>query len=257
MRKALQVASLLFVAAALVACSSDNGSKVLGGADTGTGAADGATDGPATDGVVINDRGLISPDASGIKPGTSFPQIPAGESVECNVPAEQKHLGEGRAYPVTGLNAPGADFTCTTCPKGLDWLNGRWMFFENVPGDAPFVEIFEFDGNTFTNVIVGEDKDLAPGKVTTMTMHGYYFCPSKAEYASLRKVFVVLAVDPPGAFGNKAGDNWPCDILEAGDVSNSFLLWCDFDWDGTTPMRDQYQYCRENEMYDGVACDIP
>ena len=90
-----------------------------------------------------------------------------------------------------------------------------------------------------------------------MTMHGYYFCPSKAEYASLRKIFVVLSVDPPGAFGNKAGDSWPCDILEAGDVSNSFLLWCDFDWDGTTPLRDQFQYCRENETYEGVLCDIP
>lgn len=257
MRKALQLVCLIFLSAALTACSTDNGSKVLGGTDSDTGAGEGTGADTDKGGVGVNDRGLIPPDATGIGPQTDFPPLPAGKSVECAVPAEQMHLGEGKEYPFTGLDTAGSDFTCTTCAKGLKWLNGRWMFFENTPGDAPFVETFSFDGNLFTNVIAGEDKQLKPGEITTMTMHGYYFCPSKAEYASLRKIFVVLEVDPPGAFGNKAGDSWPCDILEAGDVSNSFLLWCDFNWDGTTPLKDQFQYCRENESYDGVPCTIP
>lgn len=206
------------------------------------------------------DSGYYNPPPAGQDASSN----PAG--VTCNNSGANTLVCEGEAgpsgnteyCPFTGhTNSLGNDFTCTTCPQGIDWLSGTWMFFQNVPGDAPFLDVLTVEGNHFTETIIGEDKILSPGKETTAILKGYYFCPSKAEYTSLRKIFVIESVEPEdGLFGNHAGDSYPCDVLGNGAAS-SFLLWCDYGWTGSPPLNTQYEYCRKGSQIEGANCVIP
>ena len=132
------------------------------------------------------------------------------------------------------------------------------MFFQNEPGDAPFLDILTFEGNRFTEVIKGEDPVLAPGEQIVSTIKGYYFCPNDQELpSSEQRILVIESVEPTnGAFGNSAGDSFACNIWGDSGVP-SMLLWCDYEWTNNPPLSTQFEYCREGKVVNGVQCTIP
>jgi len=195
---------------------------------------------------------------------TNTQNQPSGPS--CNSTGSSSLVCEGSPGPASNsdscpfvghTNKEGDSFSCTTCPDGISWLSGTWMFFQNQPGDAPFLDVLEVNGNHFKETIIGEDKILAPGQETTAILKGYFFCPKKEEFTSLRKILVIESVEPSdGLFGNHAGDSFPCDVLGNGS-GKSFLLWCDYDWTGSPPLNTQYEYCRDGATVEGAVCEIP
>jgi hypothetical protein len=199
----------------------------------------------------------LSPNPGETDTATNPQEIICANSGATTVVCEGSSSGTSTAEPcpfVGHTNSEGYGFTCTTCPSGFDWLGGTWMFFQNLPGDAPFVDVIKFEANRFTETIVGEDQ---PGEVTTAVIKGYYFCPPKSEYSSLRKIFIIESVEPTdGLFGNHVGDSYPCDILDDG-IGASILLWCDYEWTGSPPLTSQFEYCREGKAVNGTECILP
>jgi hypothetical protein len=60
-----------------------------------------------------------------------------------------------------------------------------------------------------------------------------------------RVLVLVESVTPAGAFGNHAGDAYPCDVLtEVNGRSRRILLVCFFDWDLRPAVGREFEYER-------------
>jgi hypothetical protein len=113
--------------------------------------------------------------------------------------------------------------TCNSCRGGYPNIVGRWRFVDGTDEDprtplkskdgTAYAEVLEFDGNVWTNTIVGTDL----GKPVTATIVGWYFCADSTELKGAPAVFVQQTVKPEGAFGNTSNSVWRADILTNGN----------------------------------------
>ncbi len=237
---------------ALLACSSSGGSPGVR-LDTGNGGADPGA--PADPGGVTADRGP----QGGTDPGAGADPGPPPDVEPVVCPDDQLPPGEGAIWPFLPITTPGGTFSCTRCPTGLQNLKGDWRLFDGddptLPAATERFDIFHFDGNTWTEVLYGVDSTFSATPIKAV-IRGYFFCPSKAELPSARRVFVIQSAAPDGAFGNHAGDTFACDLLfNADERSQDFLLLCDFDWDGKTD--SQAPYCKDGGTFRNKTCVVP
>ena len=110
------------------------------------------------------------------------------------------------------------------CPKGLPWLQGTWRFVghSRVVG---FSDVMTFNGSHYREHIEGgashrrEIGDLA------------------GQYACVANNRVLLRIDkatPEGVFGNRSGDDYPCDWRRQPAKKGALermLLICYVEWD--------------------------
>jgi len=186
--------------------------------------------------------------------------VPNGSAMVCSgdlVPGN-----DGATYPFQGHASNGYTFSCTTCPTGLAWLTGNWVFYNGSPAhEDDFTDVLYFDGNNFIETIVGVDEQTNPNAPITAIIRGYYFCPPESERPDkMTQIWVITDVDPPGAFGNNVGDSYPVNIMEtvAGTYDDT-LLWFDFDWGGSSKLApiNQYTYCKPGANIEGETCTMP
>ncbi len=124
----------------------------------------------------------------------------------------------------------------STCKDGIPWLEGNWQFVgdSKVPG---FKDTISIRGATFTEKIeggVGKDREEA-------TLHGRIDCLFKN-----RILITIEKAVPEGAFGNRSGDDYPCDLLGAIDQTDRdrFLLVCFTEWDLRTVKGLDFEFNR-------------
>ncbi len=109
------------------------------------------------------------------------------------------------------------------CPKGLPFLQGTWKFIgqSRVPH---FSDVITFDGARYTERISGgRPPRVEQGKLT-------------GEIACLEKNRILIRVtkaSPEGVFGNRSGEDYPCDVLTpvSVNVKDRVLLVCYVEWD--------------------------
>lgn len=111
----------------------------------------------------------------------------------------------------------------STCPKGLPYLQGSWRFIgeSRVPG---FSDVITFKGAKYTEQISGG----VPPRAEKGTLTGSIACIKKN-----RVLIRVEKATPEGVFGNRSGEDYPCDFLTPVDrgATNRFLLVCYVEWD--------------------------
>lgn len=122
------------------------------------------------------------------------------------------------------------------CPEGYSTVQGGWRFIGETKA-ADFSDELSVKGTRFTEKIAGRGDD---GKPLTAALTGEIRC-----LFNNRILVMVDTVVPAGAFGNTAGDAYPCDVL--GDVSGRgerMLLVCYSDWDMRTSAGLEFEYER-------------
>ena len=255
---------LVFLSACSTSTTSSPPSTTAGGTgnDGGGDGIDGASGTTGASQNVICDEPKASADTG---KGTKFagftykvrPVAGCGGNTETQCPATSN---VGKTY----------NFTCTMCPGGLSNVQGKFKQYEEEGGPAspdPNVwrETIEFDGNTFLNVIEGEDcGDNTRKKVTAK---GYYFCAKPGEVDGMKyedwwsTVFVYTEVEPAGAFGIEPGDS---DLVffgfangGLGGPSNDILLQLNSCWDAKGSKQNEYQYCKVGDTVNGTECPDP
>lgn len=124
------------------------------------------------------------------------------------------------------------------CSKGYDKLDGRWRFAGETK-TPNYSDELTIRGSTFEEKLAG-DPD---GKHVEATITGRIECIFKN-----RVLMTLDKVTPEGAFDNKSGDSYPCDIL--GDLANTgdrMLTICYFDWDVRTASGWEFEWERVKE----------
>ncbi len=123
------------------------------------------------------------------------------------------------------------------CPKGFPSLQGTWRFIgESKVRD--YHDELTISGTRLTEAMsgrVGDTDRLEKGELA-----GEIRCLFKN-----RVLVMVDKVTPDGAFGNRVGDTYPCDVL--GDLSGrgeKMLMICYFDWDLRTAAGLEFEYER-------------
>ncbi len=109
------------------------------------------------------------------------------------------------------------------CPKGIPWLQGTWEFV----GESRVVNFSDritFTGAKYVETISGGP----PHKVEKGQLSGEIAC-----ILENRILITVTKAAPEGLFGNRSGDDYPCDVLTPIDQSrlDRVLLVCYVDWD--------------------------
>ena len=109
-----------------------------------------------------------------------------------------------------------------SCPAGVPRLQGTWHFIgESKTPD--FRSTFTVQGTKFHETLDGKPD----GKSLQTNVSGEVRCLFKN-----RVLFMVDKVLPEGGFGNRSGDEYACDILDAMEAdTRRILLICFFDWD--------------------------
>lgn len=113
--------------------------------------------------------------------------------------------GQGFEYPWCGFEIPAAnshtntayDFTCNTCPNGLDGFQGVYRnvgsadggdtYDADLPDPNSYAETVAIDGNTFKVHI----RDAGGGDLYEVEYSGWFFCTDAAELTS-RHLFWVI-----------------------------------------------------------------
>jgi len=212
--------------------------------------------------IITTDTATVPDETTTVVPDVTEPDmsVPDGAALVCSgdlIPGNN-----GATYPFQGLTSHGYTFSCTTCPTGLAWLTGNWVFYNGSPANEDnFTDVLYFDGNNFIETLVGIDEGTDPNNPIEATVKGYYFCPPESEQPQeMIMIWVVTDVDPPGAFGNSVGDAYPLNIMEtiAGTYDDT-LLWFDFDWEGSSKLApgNQFTYCKPGANIEGETCMLP
>ncbi len=105
------------------------------------------------------------------------------------------------------------------CPKGIPWLQGTWEFMgqSRVPN---FSDRITFKGTEYVETISGgKERGTITGDIACVVKN--------------RILLRVRKVTPEGLFGNRSGDDYPCDLLTPVDraVKDRMLFVCYVDWD--------------------------
>ncbi len=87
------------------------------------------------------------------------------------------------------------------CPKGLPWLQGTWRFVgpTRVIG---FSDVLTFTGSRYVEKIAGGP----PHRYESGELLGQYACVDEN-----RLLLRIGKATPEGVFGNRSGDDYPCD----------------------------------------------
>lgn len=109
------------------------------------------------------------------------------------------------------------------CPSGIRLLQGVWEYIgeSKVPH---FTDRISFDGTRYREHISGG----APGAEERGVIEGDIAC-----LENNRILVRVRKATPEGVFGNRSGDDYPCDVLTSVDRSakDRILLICYVEWD--------------------------
>jgi hypothetical protein len=122
------------------------------------------------------------------------------------------------------------------CPEGFPLLQGSWRFIGESKV-ADYRDELTIAATRFREDLTGRAED---GTTETGHLEGEMRC-----LFSNRLLVMVDKVVPEGAFGNRSGDSYPCDIL--GDLSGrgeKMLIICYFDWDLRTAAGLEFEYER-------------
>lgn len=119
------------------------------------------------------------------------------------------------------------------CSKGYATLDGEWRFVGKTK-TPNYSESMTIRGTQLSQKLSGEPD----GKRVEATLGGEIRCVFK------NRVLVQLdKVEPEGAYGNHAGDIYPCDLLgDMDDKVERILMICYFDWDLRTAAGLEYEY---------------
>lgn len=126
------------------------------------------------------------------------------------------------------------------CSRGYPKLSGTWKFVgeSRTPNYADTLVI---NGTRFKESLSGNPD----GKFLAAEIEGEMRCVFK------NRLLVQLdKVRPEGAYGNKSGDVYPCDIL--GDMDPTverILMICYFDWDLRTAAGLEFEFERVEEKH--------
>lgn len=122
------------------------------------------------------------------------------------------------------------------CPKGIPWLQGTWEFTgqSRVPN---FTDVLTIKGAKYSETLSGG----RPGREEKGQLTGEIACLFKN-----RLLFKVTNASPEGLYGNRSGDDFPCDILTPVNRADQdrFLLVCYVDWDLRTAKGLDFEYRR-------------
>ncbi len=123
------------------------------------------------------------------------------------------------------------------CPEGIPFMQGRWRFVgESRTRD--FHDVLSIDGTAFSEVMSGRPD--GGGEHLEARVEGQIRC-----LFDNRILMTTERVTPPGAFGNRVGDAYPCDILnEISGRTQRVLLLCFFDWDLRSAAGKEFEYQR-------------
>mgnify|MGYP001231441014 CR=1 FL=1 len=112
------------------------------------------------------------------------------------------------------------------CPKGFPQLQGAWRFVGQTK-TPDYRETLTVTGTRFVNKLSGRPD----GKALAATIRGEVRCLFKN-----RVLVMTQSVKPEGAFSNRSGDVYPCDVLSRGKGEDKrLLLVCFFDWSKVYP----------------------
>ena len=230
-------------------CSGDDGDKGADVAASDTNSTDAASDAVGSDGANI-DAGTADSGSSSADVGARNPQCGKFDDGV-----------NGKKIPWVGFLYDKLNFTCNSCRGGYPKVVGKWRLVDGKTEDprvplkskdgTAYAEYLEFDGNTWTNTIVGVDL----GKPVTATITGWYFCSDKAELPGAPAVFVQQKVSPEGAFGNTSNSVWRADILTSG---KDRMLLNDVGYDGLLKAgTGDFAYCRVGSTVDVEGKKVP
>ena len=215
----------------------------------------GSGNGGGTD-IVIPD-GEVTRSGGSAKYEWSIPSTEPARNPECK---ERKTEVYGPSVPWEGFTHQGKTYSCNKCPGGDELLQGAWRAVFDVDdptvayeADPSYREYLKFDGNTFRNIIQGNDL----GQTVTAVIEGWFFCSSKPETVNETKFFILTKVEPEGAFGWETGFVYSADTLMS-DPNNMLLGWYDGivttsggKYGGTAP------FCRIGTDVAGIPCTDP
>jgi hypothetical protein len=122
------------------------------------------------------------------------------------------------------------------CPEGVPFLQDTWRFVGK-SRTPEFTDVLAIRGTRFVEQLSGRPDG---GEVLHATLEGEVRC-----LEGNRVLVRVETVKPPGAFGNREGDTYPCDVLnEVSGRSRRMLLLCFFDWDLQPAAGLEFEYER-------------
>jgi len=121
------------------------------------------------------------------------------------------------------------------CSKGYPKLSGAWRFVGETK-TPNYSDNLVIDGTRFKETLSGNPD----GRYLSAEVEGEIRCLFK------NRVLVQLdKVRPEGAYGNRSGDLYPCDLLSDMDPKvDRMLMICYFDWDLRTAAGLEYEYER-------------
>lgn len=144
------------------------------------------------------------------------------------------------AAPAAGKTAVEEEYRALAlknpCPNGYQALQGLWTFSgkSKTPG---LTNTLAIDGTSYRESIHGRPD----GKETNAVIEGEVRCLFRN-----RILIMIDKVTPEGAFGNRSGDTYPCDVLQGmkGATQGQVLLSCFFDWDLRVSAGKEFEYKR-------------
>ena len=236
-----------------------------------------ATPGPGADATDAADAadGADSSDGTDGSDGAVWP--PGGESTVCDPPYGE--TGNPTGYPFNGLDHTPAtaksanisySFDCTKCPNGYKDIVGRYRRYiddnATLPDPKDEWELWEFEGNAFTNTINAVDSKEAGGDGLRheVTVRGYYFCPDPVDLGDMEAIqywnviIVYTEVSDPGVFGIEAGAVDLCFLGFSTDTKGEDIgLGCNLFWDPKGTWQQTDTYCRVGSTVAGRVCEEP
>ncbi len=120
------------------------------------------------------------------------------------------------------------------CPQGYPRLQGTWRFVGQSK-TPDFRDTLTIKGTAFVEKLSGRPG----GKSLKATLRGEVRCLFKN-----RVLVMTRTVKPDGAFGNRSGDAFPCDVLSPVNPSRRrMLMVCFFDWNNVRPAKGlEFEY---------------
>lgn len=127
----------------------------------------------------------------------------------------------------------------STCKEGIPWLTGTWDYIGQSKVKN-FKDTITFEGPRYTETISGGTQ----AKEEKGTLTGDFRC-----LHDNRVLLRVAKAQPEGVFGNRSGDDYPCDLLTPvshipGQPPERVMLVCFVEWDLRTSMGLDLEYRR-------------
>jgi len=121
------------------------------------------------------------------------------------------------------------------CSKGYPKLSGTWRFVGETK-TPNYSDTLVIDGTRFNEKLSGNPD----GRYLSAEIDGEIRCLFKN-----RVLVQIDKVVPEGAYGNRSGDTYPCDLLSDMDPKvDRMLMICYFDWDLRTAAGLEYEWER-------------